>query len=93
MLKQIILPFTIIFSTIVYAEDPGPKELFDEANCVKCHSTDRLKAREEKVNNFEKLHKSVNNCAINTGAGWFDEEIEDVSKYLNKHYYHFDEKK
>ncbi len=54
---------------------------------------DKVKYRKDKVNNFGKLHSMVDACSSNSNTGWFDEEIMDVSSYLNYHYYHFKKQK
>ncbi len=65
------------------------KELFTEAKCMRCHNTDDFQAKEEKVNNFIKLNKSVQTCASNNHAGWFEEDVHSVSRYLNHKHYKF----
>jgi len=54
-----------------------------------CHNSQDFKKRKEKVNNFKRLQKSVASCAFGNNVGWFDEDMHEVSKYLNKRYYHF----
>lgn len=56
---------------------------------MRCHVINDFKAREEKVNSFKKLHHQVKVCADNNYAGWFEEDVQSVSKYLNGHYYKF----
>ncbi|MDB2562577.1 hypothetical protein N9X61_03120 [Sulfurimonas sp.] len=92
MYKLIFSIFLILSTTHIYANESEAKELFEESDCTKCHSVDRFKYRKDKVNNFEKLHRTVNSCVNSTSAGWFEEEIKDVSSYLNAKYYHFKEK-
>ena len=93
---KLITAISILLSAnILYANEyiENGQELFTGNDCLKCHSTDKFKARKEKVHNFEKLHKIVNACTIASGTPWFDDEIRDVSSYLNANYYNFKEPK
>ena len=94
MLKifSILLVASISVLSADDAESPNIKngqELFMEQDCLKCHTTDKLKPRENKMSSFDKLHKKVEQCAYGLNTGWFEEEIIDVSHYLNANYYHF----
>lgn len=89
MFKILFLTSLLIFSSALYANIDQGKELFDENNCINCHDLKQFKYRKNKVHNFNKLHKVVNACAINSGIGLFDDEVKDVSLYLNHNYYHF----
>jgi len=91
---KLILSASLLFPIAnAYADMNAAKQLFDENDCTKCHSTEKFKYRKDKVNNFDKLHSTVAACANGTNVGWFEEEIEDVSSYLNQKYYHFKVKK
>lgn len=65
------------------------KSLIDEAACMKCHVSEHFQHREKKVNNYKKLSDSVKRCATNNDAGWFDEDSDVVTEYLNKKHYHY----
>ena len=85
----------LLTSSILYANADleNGEELFTTTNCLECHSTNKFKPRKDKVHNFKKLHKMVNACAVQSAAPWFDEDISDVSSYLNKKYYQFKQDK
>ena len=78
-----------LLSISLLADKEEAKTLFNESDCLKCHAVSTFKAREHKVNNFKKLHKTVERCVNGSNAGWFEEEIKDVALYLNEDYYHF----
>ncbi|MFT7860013.1 MAG: hypothetical protein ABXS93_03655 [Sulfurimonas sp.] len=90
-LKSYFILYLFILSLKVYADsqEPHSQMLMDEAHCMRCHATSDFHPREEKVNNFKKLHHQVGVCADNNFAGWFEEEKQDVSTYLNNEYYKF----
>lgn len=88
-LKSLRLLYPILFSVVLVAEHHTPKELMNEADCMRCHAISDFKVREEKVNNFKKLRHQVKVCADNNFAGWFQEDVYSVSEYLNVNYYRF----
>lgn len=89
MLKILSIALPLLLATNISADMQEAKEMFNEANCVKCHNVNKFKYRENKVNNFEKLHSMVTSCATASAAPWFDDEIKNVSLYLNQEYYKF----
>ena len=89
MLKILSLTLPLFLTTTLFSDMDEAKELFSEANCVKCHSVTKFKYQKDKVSNFTTLHSAVTSCATATAAPWFDDEIKDVSRYLNKEYYKF----
>ena len=91
MFRIIILSLLLSFSLL--ADVHNGEKLFNENNCIQCHAVNNLKPREHKVNSFIKLKKIVGACSFNTDTGWFDDEVMDVTHYLNENYYHFPQKK
>ena len=79
----------VLLSSTLQADMEEAKELFDEAKCMECHIPNHFKHKEKKVNSYKKLSSSVQACAINTDAGWFDEDADLVTEYLDKKYYHY----
>jgi len=87
-MKFIIFTTVVLVSSILYASDiKNGQELFNEAACMECHNKEDFKYNEKKVKDMKKLYNSVEACAINNDAGWFDDETLDVVHYLNKEYY------
>ena len=90
---NLTLLLTILLSTsIVYADEEEAQSMFDEAKCMDCHAPTHFQNREKKVNNYNKLSDSVRACAQNNDAGWFDEDSDEVTSYLNHKYYHYKDK-
>ncbi|WP_455757679.1 c-type cytochrome [Sulfurimonas sp.] len=92
MFKITILISTLILTTSLYANYKEGKSLFEGANCLSCHEYEHFKSRKDKVNSYDKLYKTVSQCAYNNKVQWFDDELEDVVNYLNKDFYHFKKK-
>jgi len=82
--------FLTLVSTLTLSADMDEaKEMVEEAACMKCHVPQHFQHREKKVNSYKKLSDSVRACATNNGAGWFDEDSDVVTEYLNKKHYHY----
>lgn len=93
-MKFISLTTSLFLSTSLFAIDTeNGKELFNEAKCMECHNREDFAVNEKKVKNIEILHQRVQACAINSDAGWFDDELLDVVHYLNKEHYKFTDAK
>ncbi len=70
-------------------------DLFAE-NCSECHMVPHddgwFKARAEagKMDSYQSLRTMVQGCVNNFGLPWFDEEVDAVTAWMNKTYYHFE---
>ena len=63
--------------------------LHDE-HCVRCHDSSRYDPANSRISNYEELRKRVSECELMVELAWFDEEVDDVTAYLNHRFYHFD---
>lgn len=73
----------------VPGSDSSRGELLYKTHCVGCHTT-QIHWRDKKLAiDWASLRAQVGRWQTNTGLGWSDEEIADVTRYLNTHYYHF----
>lgn len=61
------------------------EQLFKK-QCTSCHGTELFSSPRAKITNKEDLRKRVNRCQLNTRAQWFDEDIDDVTLYLQQFY-------
>lgn len=67
-----------------------------EAHCISCHAA-RFEGKwetmytrpERKKKSLEELRGMVLFCDNQVGTGWFDNEIDDVTAYLNETFYHY----
>jgi mono/diheme cytochrome c family protein len=62
------------------------KALHDK-NCMSCHQAEMYKRDNRKVKTLAYLGTSVENCNTQLGTGWFPEDVQAVTKYLNATYY------
>ena len=90
MFKFILLATSLLFTTSLSADMQEAETLIAQAKCMECHNTADFKHRPKKVNSFKKLHSSVKACVYGTKTGWFDDEVMDVTRYLNEKHYHYE---
>jgi len=84
------------FSVSVYANDEhSGKEIHDE-NCLNCHKVkhdDKFYTREQlRVKDLKGLGSMVRMCDANLGTSLFDEDMDEITDYLNQNYYKFPKK-
>tara|TARA_Y100000817_G_scaffold234067_1_gene186382 strand:- start:16 stop:309 length:294 start_codon:yes stop_codon:yes gene_type:complete len=81
-----IIPFLV---TPVLAVDlENGKSLHDD-NCLRCHDESKYTRKNRIVKNFQQLYERIKQCELMAELTWFDEEIADVTAYLNKQFYYF----
>ncbi len=90
MSKLGVLLIGILLSSFVYADEA--KELFDEAKCMECHNNSDFGGDTSKSKSYKEVHDVVIACQMNNDAGWFDEDSELVTDYLNNKFYKFKKK-
>ncbi|MBI5041298.1 MAG: cytochrome c [Gammaproteobacteria bacterium] len=80
---------------LLTASIPGLGSAFDvkagqslhDAHCMKCHGSEVYTRTDRRITTMDSLRQQVQRCDTNLGLTWFDEEIENVSQYLNATYY------
>lgn len=78
------------------ADAAAGKKLFDQHKCNSCHasmlggdgSTMFTKAN-HKIKTPDSLKTQVQTCSTNLGLMMFEDDVENVSAYLNNNYYKF----
>lgn len=73
-------------------------EELHNASCISCHSAkypndpDMMYSRQERtVQSYASLANRVQVCGTRAvDTGWFDDEFDAVTTYLNTEFYHFD---
>jgi len=58
-----------------------------ENHCMECHESWAHTRDGRHVNSLDVLRKRVNAWSIHTGLGWGDEEVDDITDYLNRRFY------
>ena len=83
-----LLAFLFVNTPAFAFDIENGKELHD-GNCVRCHTETHYTRADRKVSNYDKLHERVRLCEVMLELMWFDEEVDDVSAYLNQAFYKF----
>lgn len=65
-------------------------EVYSDANCETCHSSDIYTRPNRRVNTYPRLEAQVEMCNTMLDVGWFPDEVSAVATYLNQKYYKFD---
>lgn len=87
-IKALLLLTTIVATTTYSYDSEEAKEMY-EADCTKCHDSKVFTRKETKVKNLSTLKKQVHRCVASQELSWFDEDEENVTKYLNDEFYKF----
>ena len=81
---------------VAQAEDSNAAKALHEEKCLNCHikkHDDEFYTRKDrKMTSFQGLQSMVRMCDANLGTQLFDDEMEEIGKYLNDTYYKFPEK-
>lgn len=67
---------------------PAGKALHD-ANCISCHDAKVYTRVERKVLDYTQLAAQVKRCDANLGSRLFDEDLAQITDYLNQTYYKY----
>ncbi len=90
-MKSVILIFSSLLVAIpisVQSDVNKGKQLYeaDPSQCISCHKSS---AQFSKAKNLTELEAEVRKWDVKTKTNWYDDEIHDVTEYLNQTYYHF----
>ena len=88
-MKKVGIGLLIFTSFLFSADAQNGKELYYEAKCQKCHTSEDYTSPDRKVKDFAKLQWRVKRCDFTMDAGWFEEDVTDVVHYLNSSFYKF----
>ncbi len=78
------------------ADATAGKKLFDQHKCNSCHismlggdGNGMFTRPDHKIKSPDSLKTQVQNCSTNLGLMLFEDDVENMSAYLNKNYYKF----
>lgn len=94
MKAVLIVSLSILLLPDAYAAPlPGDaangKRLFD-ANCMGCHDTGVLSRKDRAVQSLDGLKEQLSSCSHMANRDFSESETQDLLKYLNDQFYHFD---
>ena len=73
----------------VTAADIDNGATLHQKHCQSCHDSGVYTRPNRKVTTPGGLEKQVRRCELTLGLKWFDDDVTDVTAYLNQNYYHF----
>jgi mono/diheme cytochrome c family protein len=83
----------LLMSSAYAATLPGDgaegKRLFD-AHCTQCHQTDIFTSKDRKIQSLDALKEQLVGCSHAAKVEFSASEMQDLLKYLNDQFYHFD---
>jgi cytochrome c2 len=85
-----LLLATAVAPGLGQAADLKAGQSLHDANCVKCHGSEVYTREDRRVTSLPGLRQQVERCDTNIGLEWFEEEIENVTQYLNATHYKFE---
>ena len=76
----------MLFAPAVCAEFERGQALY-ENHCQFCHESWAHNREGNRISSIHLLRQSVEAWSVHSGLGWGDDEISDVTDYLNRHFY------
>lgn len=88
-MKKTLLACTLLAlgSPLLADQDPGKAQ--HDKYCQKCHDDSVYTRSDRFIKDRAALQKQVARCGLNSGAQWFDEDVEAVTRYLDQTHYKF----
>jgi len=83
------LAMTVFLPPIQAAASDDAQGLYDQ-HCVSCHGPEIYTREDRKVTSLPGLQRQVQRCELALGLKWFDEDITDMTRFLNEQYYRFE---
>ena len=71
------------------AADLEHGKALNQQHCMACHDDGVYTRPNRRVTTLAGLQNQVRRCELSLGLKWFDEDINDVTAYLNETYYKF----
>ena len=76
----------LLLAPVTVAEFERGQALY-ENHCRSCHESWVHYQAGSRINSLNELRQRVAAWSIHSGLGWGNEEIDDVTDYLNRHFY------
>ncbi|HIP68227.1 MAG TPA: cytochrome c [Chromatiales bacterium] len=75
-----------LFTSEAWAEFDRGRTLY-ENHCQFCHETWAHKRKSRLIGSLDSLRAWVTSWSVHAGLNWGEEEINDVTRYLNRRFY------
>ena len=77
-------------SSPALSQEPSRGEALYENHCRSCHESSAHTRDGRKVKSMTELRKRVAAWSIHGGLDWSEQEVDDVTEYLNRTFYQFE---
>jgi len=84
-----ITTIALFFSTTALSANRNHGEQLHMESCTGCHDSSVYTRSNRRVQSLAKLGSQVRFCKDNLGITWFDDEVDNVTHYLNQDFYKF----
>ena len=64
-----------------------------DANCKRCHQESIYTRENSLIHSYAELRERISQCELSAELTWFDDEVDDVTAYLNQAFYKFEMEK
>ena len=90
-LRLQIVFFTLLSipAAMATAADTAHGKNLTQQHCMSCHDNSMYTRDKRRVTTLAGLQNQVRRCELSLGLKWFDEDINDVTAYLNESFYKF----
>lgn len=93
MKRILCVSLTILLTQSAYAaalpgDSAAGKRLVD-ASCMRCHDTSVYSRKDHKVRSLDALKQQLDRCSHAADKSFSATEMQDIIKYLNDQFYHF----
>lgn len=84
------LAFTLfIAAPSLGAAEPEKGKALNEQHCLQCHGGEVMTRPDRRVQDRGQLRNQVSRCEQNLNLRWFEDDIDNVTEFLNRDFYHF----
>lgn len=85
--KITVICGVLIYSSPLISAEPERGQMLYENHCQSCHDSWVHTRAERQVTSISELQRRVSSWSIHIGLNWSNEEINDVTDYLSRHFY------
>lgn len=79
----------LVISTAATAADPENGKKLLTTNCFHCHDTGVYTRADRRITSLPKLRAQVERCDTSLDLKLFDDDIDDITAWLNSAFYKF----